>query len=586
MDRRTVALRLAAEVAAPIVIALLTAGALSVALDAHGQHQFFYDGDSLVLPLFQQSLARGEPLQWVMSSQLFLLPELPFYLLCSLVAGGAVKAALVLNAILNAVVLSLLLRAASGRLRWSSPWARLGAPFVASLLFVAFLLLDVRGAQTNESIATFTVLTTYYYGATFVALAVLALALHATGGLRTRPRIRSAGYACYAVAAGLLLAVETVSNPLVVFQFAVPLGLALCLAVVLRWVPWRMAAVVLAPLAAAAVVGYAARFALGRYLLPGATSYVHLNQIPESIRFFSGVAVSFLSAPGGIAEAAVLALLLGACVAVLRAARGAGDAVLPLFVLCAVAVTLVGTVLVGSTATRYLGPVFVFPLLILVHPLLWRRMQVLARFRWPARASGVRAAGARAVGVRAVRVRAVRVRTVRVRAVGAAAAIAVAVAAIVAAAPAAGSLRAVTAAPGSPGLTCLENWIGDRSLTGEGSYWAVRALDLYGTRRVDVLQVDSTLGARAWMTDLASFDDRIPSYFIVDAPARRAQALTELGTPERVVDCGVFQIYDYSGTRGEATMTTKLASSIRYQLTTRGYPERVEEATRDRDRDR
>lgn len=556
MDRRTVALRLAAEVAAPIVIALLAAGALSVALDAHGQHQFFYDGDSLVLPLFQQSLARGEPLQWVMSSQLFLLPELPFYLLCSLVAGGAVKAALVLNAILNAVVLSLLLRSVSGRMRWSSAWARLGAPFAASLLFVAFLLLEVRGAQTNESIATFTVLTTYYYGATFVALAVLALALHVTGGFRTQPRIRSAGYACYAVAAGLLLGVETLSNPLVVFQFAVPLGLALCIAVLLRAVPWRSAALVLAPLVAAAVVGYAARFALGRYLLPGATSYVHLNQIPESIRFFSGIAVSFVSTPGGIAEAAVVVLLLGACVAVLRAARGTGDVVLPLFVLCAVAVTLVGTVLVGSTATRYLGPVFVFPLLILVHPLLWRRVAAVVRVRWP------------------------------VRAVGAGAAIAVAVAAVMVAAPAAASLRAVTASPGSPGLSCLENWIGDRSLTGEGSYWAVRALDLYGTRRVDVLQVDSTLGARAWMTDLASFDDRIPSYFIVDAPARRTQALTELGTPDRIVDCGVFQIYDYSSTRGEATMTTKLASSIRYQLTTRGYPDRIEEATRDRDHDR
>ncbi len=544
---------LASEIAAPVAIGLLTAAVLAVALSAHGQQIFFYDGDSLVLPLFRQSIAAGQPMEWVMSSQLFLLPELPLYLLCSAIVGGSVKAALALNAILNSVLLYALFRACAAHIGWPRRWHRIAAPMLASLVFLVFVALEIRGTQTNGSVATFTLLTTYYYGATMTALALLALALWLTRAFQRTTPVRSPRYGVFAAASALLLGVQTVSNPLVLLQFAVPFLGALAFASLLHVLPWRMTVLLAAPLLAGGAAGYLARFALSRYLLPNAGSYVHFSQIPESLSFFAGVLRTFVSTPLGITEAVLLLLLLGAAVATgIRSLRephrSPSGVVIPVFVIGSVLVTVVGSVLVGSTATRYLGPVFVFPLLVLLAPALWRRSAKRAH------------------------------RVMRITATVAGAAVLLASAMV--ATPAIATLTTITAQSASPGLSCLQRWIGDRNIVGEGSYWASRALDVYGTGRVDVLQVDSTLGARAWMTNLASFRDRAPSYFIVDAPSRRALAIRLLGTPSAVIDCGPFQVYDYAGTAGQNRMTVKIASSARYQLTRRGYADPVESAER------
>ncbi len=56
----------------------------------------WYDGDSVLLPLVRRSLDAGQPFEWAMSPALFFFPELPVYLLCSVVTATP-QQALALN---------------------------------------------------------------------------------------------------------------------------------------------------------------------------------------------------------------------------------------------------------------------------------------------------------------------------------------------------------------------------------------------------------------------------------------------------------------------------------------------------------
>ncbi|WKK71832.1 hypothetical protein Q0F99_01225 [Rathayibacter oskolensis] len=151
------------------------------------------EGDSLALPLLVQSVQRGEPMQWVMTSQLLLFPELPLYLVSLALAGGGSAASLVVSAFVNVAVLYLALRwLAASVLAGQRPARRVAAAVVATGLVLVLVATEGRGMINNGAFASGILFTTYYSGVVLAGLVVLALLAQATAGFdpaRTpRPR--------------------------------------------------------------------------------------------------------------------------------------------------------------------------------------------------------------------------------------------------------------------------------------------------------------------------------------------------------------------------------------------------------------
>ncbi|WKK71831.1 hypothetical protein Q0F99_01220 [Rathayibacter oskolensis] len=217
--------------------------------------------------------------------------------------------------------------------------------------------------------------------------------------------------------------------------------------------------------------------------------------------------------------------------------------VLSTFVLVAAASLLIGLIVTGSLVSRYLLPLAVFPVL-MVLPLAGLRLPRAERLRAPV-----------ATPVRWV------TGAIVVAAVGAA---------LVVALP---PVRAAAATAGStPDRACLEEWLAGRDLSGVGSFWSTRALELYGGEEVDVQQVNFDFSVQLWMNNAAAYEDTTFSFVLADhEPDWAPLALTQLGEPRAITTCPTFDVYDYAGTTGESVLNERVATSLAAERAEHGF---------------
>ncbi|PPF59183.1 hypothetical protein C5D04_02095 [Rathayibacter sp. AY1D2] len=507
----------------------------------------FRDGDSLALPLILQSFAEGRPAAWVMTSQLFLFPELPVFGVAWLLTGGDPAAALAVNAVLNVVLLYGVLRILARRLVADRHRRLRPAAALAGIAVLLVLCLTEGRALNNEgALATTFLLTTYYYGAVLTGLAGLAVAL---GALRER---RPAARPLLLV--GAAVAATTLSDPLLLVQFVGPLLVVLVVLLVLALAAPRAVLIVAGTVLGAAALGAALRVPLGFLIGTDAGGYLRL---PLAGTALDDLIVQFLvlKAPLiGKLEVALLGLLLLAALAVVvagaaRLARGAAldEAARARFAVCAflpaqTAVLLVVQVFTGSSVSRYLMPIPVTATVVVIALI------------------GAAAAHRRAAGARLAPV-------VRVVAPLAAAGL------VVAAVPATTAVASAAAeARSDPDADCLERWIDGRELAGVGSFWSTRPLDLYGPASLHVQQVNFDFTVQLWMNNLSDYRDRQYSFVLADrSPDWAGLARGTLGAPSDIVACGGFDIYDYAGTDGETELNRIVQTSVEEQRRERGY---------------
>lgn len=520
------------------------------------------NGDSLALPLLVQSVARGEPFEWVMTSQLLVFPELPLYLVSLALAGGSPVAALVVNAFVNVAVLYLSVRWLAQRvLAGRSPGWRVGAATVATAVVVVLAATEGRGLINAGAFASGILLTTYYSGVVLAAVLALALMAEASGGFdparppgRRRVVLALAGLAAVSV-------LTTMSNPLFALQFTAPAVASLVAVLVLRRMSWRRVLLLGSVLVTGAGVGYLVRGALARFVAVDAATYLHIERAGAAVDGFVLQVRDVGSTRLGKVEIVIVAALLLAAVFTLVIAVALqvrpetpwsvadSSVVLATFVLVASGSLVLGQVITGSLVSRYLLPIAVFPaLMVLPAAQDWLPRTVAARFR-------------------ILRPRALP------RAVPRAAAVVVGLVVVGATLVAAPRVQSAAAAAGdSPERACLEDWIGDRDVSGVGSFWSTRPLELYGGPSVDVQQVNFDFSVQLWMNNAAAYRDRTFSYVLADRdPDWAALALGTLGEPASVTDCPTFQIYDYAGTPGEATLAAIIDASIQRESRARGY---------------
>jgi hypothetical protein len=498
----------------------------------------WYDGDSVLLPLVVRSIRAGEPFEWAMSPALFFFPELPVYLLCSVVTATP-QQALALNGVLVLLGVYALVRAVANELM---PSARRSARIAVAVLAVGFLTLQVltesSATATSLELTSLLLTTTYYYGVVLALLATAALVLREV-------RVGRASVAVL-VTLGLVAACTTASNPLYVPWSGGPVVVTLLLVALLRRVPWRPALWLSGVVVAGAVVGSLVRIPLRPFVSLDPSSYVHPSRAASTLGFFASLTDD--RAGSGEGDVGLFLMLVGVLLAVggtvwawrVRTARTVLVAsLLPAVTIAAVSV---GVVVAGSDTPRYLEPVVVAPLIALVAVCELTRTAVRrTRVHQPVR--GVRVA--LALGT------------------------AVVLAAGVAVAPS--TLRAVRTAAYTP-ASCLDRWADGRDVVGVGQFWTVRPLATYASTNVDLLQVRDSFQVYPWLVDLGAYRDADPTFVVVGSGDVWPTPVEDLlGRPAAVTHCTGFDVWDYAGTAGAARLRSDVVGSADEVRRERGF---------------
>lgn len=534
---------LGTEVVGAAVAVSLALASLRHVLATDRVRLLWYDGDSVLLPLVERSLRAGEAFDWAMSPTLFFFPEIPVYLFCGAVTATP-QQALALNGVLVLVAVYALVRAIATQVMPDAPRALRAGVAVATLGIVTVLVLTESSSTASSlELASLLLTTTYYYGAVLAMLGTAALALRV---VRTAslPVPRTAWTALTATT--LLAACSTASDPLFVPWSAGPVVVTVGVLALARRLPWRVVWGLGVALAGGSALGYLLRVPLARFVSLDPSTYIHPGSAGATLAYFAALTDERAGAGLGDVELVLLLVLFLASVGAtvwawrVRASR----TVLVASALGAVTVVAVsvGVVLAGSSTPRYLEPIVTAPLVGLV--------AVAELARTAIRRTRLRRSG------RGVRLLAVAV-TVALLAVGGAVA--------------PSTVQAVATATYAP-AGCLDRWVGQRRVVGVGQFWTVRTLAAYSDPRVRLLQVREDFTTYPWLVDLASYRGADPTFVVIGSQDVWTTPVQDaLGDPSSIAHCPGYDIYDYAGTPGAATLRQDVVSSAEGFLERRGF---------------
>lgn len=459
----------------------------------------FTDGDSMLPILVMRSLDVSQPLDWAMSSVLF-LPELLVFGIFWLLAGGE-NAAVLLNAVFNFVCLYVALRIAAGsRARARAPVAAAIAGFAVFLLIAA---LDSSGNRNALELASLMVTATYY-SATVVAVIVSVALVRRTIEAPLRRWLTP-------TTLGIVATISVLSNPLYLLWAAAPIGILLGVNVLrARSRPhlWSLGALV-----AGSAAGWAGRVPFAHYITNDGLGYVNITHAALSLKYYLALVGARWQSAGGIASVllTVAVFVLAVTLSVrLRTSTSEGAR----FVATAawvipVAVT-VGAVILGTHAARYLQPVVFAPILAIT---------VLPE---ASRIPPVSITNRRVL--------------IGIGSVAALTAVVLGVPTIVAAANRQDS-----------DLACVTTWVNKSGQTGAGQFWTVRLPKAHLMDPHHLVQVTATMHPYNWLINRA--DNTVPavSFLLLDdqsTPFKLPDGKTL--NDATIITCGRYTIADFN----------------------------------------
>ncbi|WP_318387480.1 hypothetical protein, partial [Microbacterium maritypicum] len=343
-------------------------GALAVAMITVAQvassaraDLLFRDGDSLVVAMFARSVLSGAPLDWAMSSVLF-LPESAVFAGLDAVLPVDVNGLLTIDAVINMLALYGALRLVSGRRRDDTApvsWALLGLA-----VFGILAMTDVSGSRDALELASL-LLTTTYYCSTVIAV-VLSV------GLVRRVIDRDEGGTGSLVALGATAAVSTLSNPLFAAWATVPI--ALLLAVMLIRSPRRTrTATMLVVLVLGTAMGFLGRIPLRAWIANTGAGYAQPELWPESAGYYGSLLLDRTATPAGIIGALIVLALIASAIARTARAGDPGTRFVATVAWVTPVLVAIGAIALGTHAARYLQPLVFAPVLAVVAaPRAWR----------------------------------------------------------------------------------------------------------------------------------------------------------------------------------------------------------------------
>jgi len=534
-----------------VVVAFAVLIALANTVGTSWAGILFDNADSIVLPLMRESLDRGEPQQWVFSSQAFLFPEGLLYAFSSLFSSS-IRMTLAINAVLNVVVLYGAFRVIAYLLAHRSRhrFVEIFIALTSALGFVLLVLLERNGNVNLSGLATPYLATTYYYGVVLSGLVTIALILWVTRsfGPMAWGRMRMAIFASVLVA---VAALTTFSNPLYLVQVFAPISVVLLILLFFARVTWRRASYLGAVLVVGVLLGMLFRAVFSSLFPAVLKQYVSLDSIPSSIRQVHLTLNEMLSSGQGELRFLLIGFLLLVSVIIFAFASFAQarpnlsprvsteEIFIAGFVLVSSVSLTVGMVVTGSITTRYLEPLTIFPLLTLMSV----GIHVLRRMLAEVKKASLRRSLVRYLVVIA----------------GVASALIVILGAV--------SIPAVSKLIDDDQYItsdCLDHYLGNSGRNGVGSFWLSRPIQLYGEQKGEVLQVNPDMSPYEWMINMGSYEQTDFSYVLIDRVSAPSATDTEgaLGRPARIVSCGGYDIFDYAGTAGETTLNRIISTSV------------------------
>lgn len=495
--------RWAREVLGVAAATALAVAVVAVVASGPRSELLFRDGDSLVTTLVVRSLEAGQAQDWAMSTVLF-LPETAGVIVLSALGLG-VAGTLGLAGVLNLLALYGALRVVAGAARPGR------APVAGSLLALAVFGLSAmtEASPSRDALEPASLLlTTTYYSATVVA-AVLAV------GIVRRALDAPGRWALWTLAA--VAAASTLTNPLFAAWAVVPLvtvlgGVALVRRVRRRTALWLAAAAV-----AGSLAGFALRVPFAPWIANTGAGYADPSRLWESLAYYAGLVAERAGTPAGIAALVAGVALWAWCgltTVALSRRRELGAAVVAACGWLMPVLVVVGAIVLGTQAARYLQPVAFAPVLgLVVLPSL-----VAA----PRRRRGVTALDAGAAVVALVLATVVGVPRI----------------------------AAAATAPDAD-LDCVVAWTDASSRTGAGQFWTVRLAKAHAADPARLVQVDHELRGYAWLVNREDFAVGAVSFLVLDdetVPFALPGGVT-LDDAD-LIDCGRYTIADF----GERTL--------------------------------
>ncbi|MCM3778555.1 hypothetical protein [Microbacterium hydrocarbonoxydans] len=455
----------------------------------------FRDGDSLVVALLSRSILSGEPLDWAMSSVLF-LPETALFTGLRAVLPLGVDGLFTASAVVGILALYGAIRLAAGRARAGR--APVGWSVAAVAIFGLLAMTETTASRDALELASLQ-LTTTYYSATVIAV-VLSI------GLSRRVLDSSTHTVVLGVSLGAVAALSTLTNPLYAAWFTIPFALVSFVFVFRRALRVRIVGLLSAALTGTGL-GFLLRIPFAAWIANTGAGYAQPSLWRESIGHYSDLAAHRLQSPLGVAALLTGFALLG--LGVLRSIR-ADDPASRMVAVASwafpVAVVL-GAIALGTHAARYLEPIAFLPVLSLVASPHALRLPIRPR------------------------------RTVAV--------IAAAIVLVVGAVGATRLTVAASEASENPDLACVTAWIDASGRTGAGQFWTARLPKLHLDDPAQLVQVDHRLNGYAWLVNRTDFAISDVSFLVEDSQSVPWE-LPKSTVPDGIVECGRWSILDFS----------------------------------------
>ncbi|MEJ3403538.1 hypothetical protein WDJ51_02215 [Rathayibacter sp. YIM 133350] len=508
-----------------------------------------YSGDSLVLPLLHGSVIAREPFEWIFSSQLFFFPEAPLYFFVTLFVPSP-RAALCGVAILNLILLYVLLRWCS-RLLFRHSRHRIievSVALGATAMYVVYVLLEPVSDINGTAVASLYLLVAYYSGVIICGLACVGLTLWVTRAF-TDPPVRTWRTVFYVILTGLVVALSAGSDPLFNFQVSAPLIATLVIAGAARRLRWRWLLITVGTIGAATLAGAVLHQLWGRFTSLSVSSYVNFDNLAVAFQFLKHVLRDTVSTPYGTLKLILaVGVLLITLLPIVRSFLGSqrflarwhvtdAEFVLAVFSWVSVVSLLSGAIATGSLTTRYLEPLFVFPLLSASY-------ETVRFFRYLL--SSVQRAELRASLSR----------------FGTALVSAIACTILIGAAIAAPNAVDMATSSSRGGAECTAKLPADAK-AGVGTFWLTRNWEVYGSHRYPILQVNGDLTVFPAMINMASYLHQEFTFVVVDPWGFVTEdSVKPLGEPNSITECSGYRIYDYAGTPGQTELNAVVHASV------------------------
>ena len=499
---------------------------------------FLFNGDSLTLALYAQSLFSGEQRDWTFSSQIFFFPEIVLYLICYALTP-TLEWSFILNACVNYWLYAFLLYKIATAVD-ANLFVRLGFVLLASCLLLLYIALEQRAVVNVTALVTLFLFNTYYFGAILGSLLVTWVSCRALAEPRHNKPV---AYVTIAICS----AATYFSNPMFLLQGAIPFVVSL---LVMHWLKQSEKKVLYGLIVAmllGVVGGQIMRMMLSEHIGKSVGKYVHLRSFIDGLQGVGNNFAKVSQTSAGVVEYSIIIFLLIATVAialryvwVVRRSLNHSNGSVPqatqspllflvLFAALSACITIVGTIASGNFLMRYFLPVAMLPLFVIL-------CLPLCTGMFYGKSSPVYFAACALVGI-AVFGFALR------------------------ASPPMSNFSWIFAGSFSEshsGIRCFNNHMAKHRFNTVGTFWTARTLDAYGTTGARVLQANERFEPTLWLNNRANYKHLQVNGVIVshvkDNVRYKGNIYPEstdvLGKPDKVYLCKDFDIYFYADGSG------------------------------------